>query len=765
MNKIDIRTSLINHFKSDPLPISYESLVQKLRLARRDKAELKKELERMVDSGELGKRKGRFFAMAPKTLKKITPKGSSPNKYELLEGKFDATPLSRNQSFAFVRTAEGDFFIDSEDSLNAFHNDLVAIEPIYRGNNKDKAIIRKIIRRDNQRMAGDIKYLSGRPIFICTNPKIHRWFEVTDTLKAKENEKVVFEVSNWGNQYSGKLPFGKVIEVLGPSGDAEVELLAVIKQFQLPLEFPDSVLSEVQELNPEILPQELSYREDLRELFTFTIDPASAKDFDDAISVEASSAGYKLWVHIADVSHYVSLDSQIFKEAAKRGNSFYFPKQVIPMLPALLSNQICSLRPNEDKLCLSVFTHFDPKGNIKNQKMVQSVIRSDFRLAYEQVDELYEGQKTQLSPTLIKALNDARKLSALLSQKRLSEGYIFFDLPEIRYEYDEGGFLNELDVDIETQSHKLIENFMLVANEYVASRLSQLSPSTLYRIHQNPEPLKLERLGLTLSHYGLCFDPHEDPNLSLQYLLNSMPNKDYHMVFDRMVLRSLKKAKYSTEHFRHFGLGMQYYTHFTSPIRRLCDLCVHHLCKSQILKSSKNKLNDKLLKLYAEVANEQELLADEAERTLERILSLSYMKNKIGEKHSGIVISTKLGSIFVRLTEIPITAILKTDGLKGAPFIYDEQAMMFVNRLTGYYYQLLDQVIVEIVEVSDDIYLELAQVPDAHVHPPLAQSPKTRNKSKTIKGKELGKSKRKGIDLKRVSAKSVRSYKKAKRKR
>jgi len=764
MNKKDIKGLLTNHFNNDRQPISYEALVPKLRLARRDKAELKKELERMVASGELIKRRGRYSPAPPKKAQKIIPRAAVKANMRLIEGKFDATSLSRDQSYAFVRTDGGDYFVDFEDTLNAFHNDIVAIETI-RGRSKDRAIVRKIIKRSNETMAGDIKYLSNKPIFICSNPKIHRWFEVNDTLGAKENDKVVLEVTNWGNIYSGKMPGGKVVEVLGPSGDVEVELLAVLRQYQLPLEFPIDVIAETDALKQEIEAKDFRSREDLRDLLTFTIDPASAKDFDDAISLEADNQGYKLWVHIADVSHFVALDSKIFKEASKRGNSFYFPKQVIPMLPPRLSNQICSLRPNEDKLCLSVFTQFDLKGNIRNQKIVQSVIRSDYRLAYEEVDAYFDGEDSQLSPILKKTLSDALKLSKLLSQRRISEGYIFFDLPEIQYEYDDDGLLVELGLDKETDGHKLIENFMLVANEYVAKRLKQLAPHTLYRIHENPDPQKLERLGVLISHYGLSFDPHEDPNLSLQYLLNSMPNKDYHMVFDRMVLRSLKKAQYTIKEERHFGLGLEHYTHFTSPIRRLCDLCIHHLCKIYLLKTSKASLNAFQLRNHAQTANEQELLADEAERSLERVYSLAFMKKKVGERFTGTVISTRRDALIVRLTEIPVTGVLKTDTLKGSPFTYHEQAMMHASNLTGNYYQLLDKVIVDIMDVSDDIYLELAQVPGAHTHYSAEFSPHAFKKVRQRQSKEIKSKRLKRVDQKRGSDKSVRYKRKSKKAR
>ncbi len=745
--------------------LSYNELIHALGVVKRGKALVSETLQALVSEGVISKKSRKFRLNHPVTAQTASGDTAKSMNPKLIEGIFDATPLARNFSYAFVRTEQGDFYVNSEDTLNAYHNDVVVIEPHYKKGRSDFALIRKILKRSNEFLPGDIEQSQNRTLFISSNPKIHNWFEVSDAGQARVGDKVILQVTNWGNPLLGKVPVGKVTEVLGPSGDPQVELLAVLRQYRLSLEFPTAVIEEAASLNDTITDEELAKRKDFRELFTFTIDPASAKDFDDAISLEKTNQGWRLYVHIADVAHYVTLGSELFQEASQRGNSFYFPKKVIPMLPERLSNQICSLRPEEEKLTLSVVTDFDLKGRISRQKLYESVIRSDFRLSYEEVDALFEGADSDLPTQLVEVLSEARILSNLLSQKRLAAGYIFFDLPEIEYEYDEEGFVRRLNLAEETESHKLIENFMLVANEFVASKLTELSPTTLYRIHENPDLEKLDRLAELLSYYGINLDICEDLNRSLQYLLNSLPSLEHHKVFDRIILRSMKKAKYSTLHIRHFGLGMETYTHFTSPIRRLCDLVVHHLCKIYVLHSSRAKLGAQQIKHFASVASEQELQADQAERDIERVYSLAYMKSHVGESFSGIVISTNSTSLIVRLNEIPINAVLKIAQLPTRGWEYRDREMRHVNSRTNEYYQLMDKVLVQIMDVSDDIYLQLEQKPDAHTHirqmPPGIANLKHQNKMQAS-GRHRG---RNAIDAKATSKKSGLSAKKQKRKR
>ena len=698
----ELKQTILEHFQKYPhTGLSYNEIVNTFQLPKAEKALLSGILSGLMDEGILTKDRKKYHLKQKPKVQHLSP---TPNP-KLLQGIFDATPLSRGLSYAFIRTPERDYYIDAEDTLNAFHNDVVAFEVKYRKGHQDYAVIRKIIQRSSDQLAGELIIKKGVNNFICSNPKIFRWFYVSDPAGGKNGDKVILKVTDWGNPQMGKMPVGKVIEVLGKSGEPEVELLAVIRQYNLPLEFPEDVIAEANQLSKDIKPEDYRNRRDLRNLYSFTIDPITAKDFDDAIAIEKTDKGWCLYVHIADVAHYLTVEGAIFQEASKRGNSFYFPKRVIPMLPERLSNLICSLRPEEEKLCLTVQTEFDRKGQIFSQQIYESVICSKARLNYDEVDKLFANQEADLPEELKQNLLEARALSRLLTEKRMSAGYIFFDLPEIEYEYDENGFLKHLTLAEETESHKIIENFMLVANEYVATRLSQTAPATIYRVHSDPDFNKLERLIELLSYYGVKWVMYENLNKSLQYLLNSFPNEAYHKVFDRILLRSMKKAGYSTEHIHHFALAMETYTHFTSPIRRLCDLIIHYLCKTYLCNSNSQKFAPSQLKHYADVASEQEIQADQSERDIERVYSRTMMQEHEGEIYNGMIISVNSRGLIVQLEEIPVTGVIEEINLGEGYWEYLEREMRYINRRTHQFYQLMDTLFVTISYVEDDIYL------------------------------------------------------------
>ena len=688
------------------------NLADLLGLSHKFISEIQEVLLTLIEDKEIIKDKGKYY-LPMNNVRTENTKISPPN---LMEGIFDATPLSRNYSYAFVRTSQGDFFVSSEDTLNAFHGDTVAIDPHFRKGKPDYCQIRRIVKRANPVLAGDLQTSGNKYYFICSNPKIHQWFEVIDIANASAGMKVMLQVTNWGNKGLSKQPSGKVIETLGLSGNPETELLAVIRQNGLPLEFPEHLITEIEAL-PEIIDTtELTKRKDFRNLTTFTIDPSSARDYDDAISIESTDNGWTLYVHIADVAHYIKPDSALFAECINRGNSYYFPRKVIPMLPEKLSNRICSLRQNEDKLTMTVVTKFDKQGIIKNQSLFESVITSNARLTYEEVDELFEGKQLDRDSAVIESLQSARQLSALLTEKRVKQGYLFFDLPETEYVYDEEGFVHQMNQSVETESHKLIENFMLVANQYVAEQLNSLSPVTMYRVHELPDMEKLERLSILLSAYGLSLNFRQDLNHSLQYLLMSFPDDTYHRVFDRLVLRSLKKAKYTVEHLPHFGLAINTYTHFTSPIRRLCDLVVHHLCKKYILHTSDYNFNRKQITHYAAVASEKEIIADEAEREIERVMNSIYMKKHVGEVFDGMITGMNSSSIFVQLNALPISGVIKISQLPKGKWIFNDTCMRYQNDRTNSYFQLMDTLSVQVMQVTDDVYLELVNESVTHKH-------------------------------------------------
>lgn len=625
---------------------------------------------------------------------------------ETIIGTFDATSLAKNRSYAFVIADGEDVFVSAEDTLTAYHGDKVQVELRYQRNGKMFGVITRIIERARETVVGNLQNYQGKFYLIPDNSRIHTNFIVNDLNGANIQKKVVLKITNWGNRELQKLPAGNVSEILGIAGEPDVEILGVIKQFALPLSFPDDVIAELATLEENISEETLYLRNDLRELTTITIDPASAKDFDDAISLEKRTDGIYLYVHIADVAHYVRPNSRLFAEAEKRGNSYYFPKKVIPMLPEKISNQICSLRPYEEKLTLTVLTKFDFDYQIIAQDVFESVIKSDARFNYEEIDDLFEGKKHDIEAHLVEMLLEMRKLSAVLQSKRKKQGYLFFELPETQFIFDEEGHIQDLQRSRETESHQLIENFMLIANEFVARRLS--NRTTIYRIHEKPDEDRLLTLSKILKKYGLKLNLKKDLNHSIQLVLESMPDETYHRVFDRMILRNLKRARYSVENPGHFGLAIPVYTHFTSPIRRLCDLVVHHQIKARINHRHSGFSPDYLFHVAGK-ATEREQIADDAEREVEMKNKILFMKKHLGEEFTGIIIGMKSTGLIVEIDRYPITGIVEITSLKDDHYEYLEEYKRFVGRQNGKIYKLTDQAKVLVSSVDDDVYFQLLE--------------------------------------------------------
>ena len=629
---------------------------------------------------------------------------------EVYTGKFDATSLAKNYSYAYVICEEGkDIFVSSEDTLNAYHGDIVEVEITRFRQEKRYGIVRKVIKRNKEKFIGIVEAVKSKKYFRCDSLKVHTLFEVIDDMNAPDNHKVLVEIINWGLRQKNKLPACKVVEVLGEAGNPEVEILSVIKEFDLPLEFPDAVIEEANQFSEELCENEIKRRKDLRELYTITIDPVSAKDFDDAISLtEAENGDLHLYVHIADVSHYIKLGSNLFNEAVNRGNSYYFPKKVIPMLPERLSNKLCSLRPDEDKFTLTVLTVFSKDGKVGKQEVWETVIRSDIRLAYEEVDDYFEGKASGFSPELSKALNVMRKLSEHLSLNRNQRGYLKFDLPEVEYIYDDEGYLKDIVRTRETESHLLIENFMLIANEYVAKLLTKKAKETMYRIHEEPEEKDLHKVTDMLKAHKINFTIDTNLNKTWQNLLDCLPDERYHRVFDRLILRSMKKAKYSINHIPHFGLGLQTYTHFTSPIRRLCDLVVHLQLKKFVFKqpttsSTKHQTADFKVFEWAGIATEREVIADDAERMMETKVLASFMKKNLGKSYKAIINNINHHSIFIELDDIPVRGAIKLNQLNDDYYEFYERLFMLKGRRKGRVFRLCDEIEVVLANVTDEI--------------------------------------------------------------
>lgn len=624
----------------------------------------------------------------------------------LIEATFDATSLAKGYSFGFAITDDKDYFISSEDLLDAYHGDKIQIEGYKNKSGKYYGVVRNVLERVNTTMVGNVTRYGKSYIFVCDNHKIHTSITVNSPNRDIDQMKVEIEIVNWGDKRRSRLPLGKVLSILGEAHDPEIEVLGVIKQFELPLEFPEKVIDEANLISAELDPQEISRRSDFRDIPTMTIDPISAKDYDDAISFVKEKSGYTLYVHIADVGHYVKPRTEMFKEAANRGNSFYFPKRVIPMLPEQISNNICSLRPEEDKFTVSVVTKLSPTFKIEKQYAVESIINSDARLNYAEIDKFFETGELDQPNEVKEMLTDSLKFSKLLSEKLIKNGYINFKLPDVEYVYDDEGHLDSILESEETDSHKLIENFMLLANEYIATFLKAKAKTTIYRVHELPDPERIESLAKLLSFYGHQMKFDGTLNHSIQQLLKSFEGTFEEKVFNKMILRTMKKAQYTVKHDLHFGLSIQNYTHFTSPIRRLSDLVIHLQLKS-FLGNDGHKFASQELVTLAETASEQEILSDEAAREILNKMVQYFMKDRVGMEFEAIITGMNNSNIFATLLQYPITGVIKLSSIPGDYYTFDDQRMFMNGKRRKGVFKLAQKLNIRVAAVTDDIYYEV----------------------------------------------------------
>ncbi|MBI5044224.1 MAG: ribonuclease R [Nitrospirae bacterium] len=556
-------------------PLLFRELVELLDVPPKEIKKFKGLLNDLLLSGTIIKTRENRYAL--------------PEKINLITGIVNSHP----DGYAFVAPEDGgeDIFIPPKKMLGAMNGDkvVVRIEGSRQGNKKEGRIIR-ILERAHTRITGRFEKSKGFGFVMPSDPKIiyDIYIHKDNWNNAKDGEIVIAEILEYPKE--NRNPEGMVVKILGYPDRKGIETELIMEEYELTPEFPEDVKKEVSNLRFQISDSQLKNRTDLRELKTVTIDGENAKDFDDAVSIKKQTNGhYTLWVHIADVSHYVETDSALDEEAFSRGTSVYFPDRAIPMLPYELSNDICSLKPNVDRLTVTVEMEFDKKGRRVDYKFYKSCINSNERMTYTQVKEILADNEPELCERYSELIEDFKlmeELSLLINRQRWERGSIDFDLPEPAIILDIQGKPADIIKEERNIAHRIIEEFMIAANEAVASYITSLETPSIYRIHEKPDEDKIEDFIELIRGFGLFIKKKEGLKpKTLQKVIEDVKDRPEERLVNHILLRSMKQARYATENLGHFGLASENYTHFTSPIRRYTDLAVHRILK-MIMKSA-----------------------------------------------------------------------------------------------------------------------------------------------------------------------------------
>lgn len=640
-----------------------------------------------------------------------TKKGklASPKDLQMATGTF----IGHARGFGFVTPDAGgeDIFIPASETMGAMQKDRVLYKMLHKAEKGKKAdgVIVRILERGQQRIVGTFEAGSkGYGFVVADDKKIAKDIFISreNTKGAVTGHKVVVKITDYGEDRRN--PEGKVIEILGHINDPGVDILSVIRRYELAVEFPEEVYAEIEHLGTEVAEADKKGREDLRDLLTITIDGADAKDLDDAVSLKRLGNGnFELGVHIADVSHYVRENTALDKEAYARGTSVYLVDRVIPMLPHKLSNGICSLNPHVDRLALSCLMEVNGRGEVVSHRILESVINSDYRMTYTAVREILEDGTPALLEQyaeILPMLEDMEELRQILGEKRRKRGSVNFDLPESKIILDENGKPIDIKPYEKSIATNMIEEFMLVCNETIAENSFWQEMPFMYRSHQEPDEDKLEKMEQFLRGFGYYLrkkDGEIHPR-ELQKVLQKAEETDEERIITRMVLRSMMQARYTAENGGHFGLAAKYYCHFTSPIRRYPDLEIHRMIKKML----HGELDEKASAYYrrkmpdwAKHCSKQERVAEDAERDTDALKKVEFMEDKVGQIYEGIISGVTNWGIYVELPNT-IEGMVALSQMDDDYYEFDEKKMLVFGKRTKKSYRLGDKVVVSVAKVD-----------------------------------------------------------------
>ncbi|MDF2870277.1 MAG: ribonuclease [Anaerocolumna sp.] len=691
MDKIilDERKKILLEFISSKeyQPMKIKDMAAILQVPRNEKGDFREVVEALIADGKIEADNAGKYCISDNNTK---------------SGVFSGT--QRGFGFVIVEGESDDIFIPENATRGALHNDkvLVTVRESRTGKRMEGEVIR-ILERSNTTVVGTFEKSKNYGFVIPDNTKFGKdiFIQKEHTKGAVNGHKVIVKLTNFGDK--DKNPEGRVVEILGHINDPGVDIKSVIAAYNLPLEFPEEVMKQVETTEEEISEDEIRGRKDLRKVQTVTIDGEDAKDLDDAITLSKEGEIYRLGVHIADVTHYVRENTPLDKEALSRGTSVYLVDRVIPMLPHKLSNGICSLNAGTDRLALSCIMDIDDKGTVIGHEITESVIRVDRRMTYTSVKKILEEKdKDEIKEyeELVPMFLLMEELAEILREKRSKRGSIDFDFPESKIILNPEGHPVEIKPYDRNKATRIIEDFMLIANETVAEDYFWQEIPFVYRSHENPDSEKIKELGIFINNFGYSIrigqeDIHPK---ELQKLLRKVEGTPEEALISRLTLRSMKRAKYTPDSDGHFGLATKYYSHFTSPIRRYPDLQIHRIIKENLKGGLSEKRYNHYHKILPDVSRQASLTerrADDAERDVLKLKKVEYMSDRIGEEFEGVISGITNWGMYVELPNT-VEGLVRVTDMEDDYYIYDEERYTMTGEHTKKSYKLGQKVKVRV---------------------------------------------------------------------